>query len=133
MSACVAASVTHPRASRGHQTPRMSLLAFRNVMIMAGRALFPKARSEGRGRLLHRATIQGKADCMKPTADEVVKAFKGLAIAAARARELATDNGKEGLLDDLPRRQKDAVRQHLLEIKTDVETVLRIMTQRNKT
>ncbi len=43
------------------------------------------------------------------------------------------DNGKEGLLDDLPRRQKDAVRQHLLEIKTDVETVLRIMTQRNKT
>ncbi len=70
---------------------------------------------------------------MKLTADDVVKAFKGLAIAAARARELATDNGKEGLLDDLPRRQKDAVRQHLLEIKTDVETVLRIMTQRNKT
>ena len=70
---------------------------------------------------------------MKPTADDVVKAFKGLAIAAARARELATDNGKEDLLDDLPRRQKDAVRQHLLEIKADVEIVLRIMTQRNKT
>lgn len=70
---------------------------------------------------------------MNPTADEVVKAFKGLAIAAARARELATDNGKDALLDDLPRRQKDAVRQHLLEIQADVETVLRIMTQRNKT
>jgi hypothetical protein len=69
---------------------------------------------------------------MKPTADDVVKAFKGLAIAAARARELATDNGKEGLLDHLPRHQKDVVRQHLLEIKADVETVLRIMTQRNK-
>jgi len=51
---------------------------------------------------------------MKPTADDVVKAFKGLAIAAARARELAAANGKQGLLDDLPRRQKDAVRQHLL-------------------
>jgi len=70
---------------------------------------------------------------MKPTADDVVKAFKGLAIAAARARELVTDNGKDALLDDLPRRQKDAVRQHLLEIQTDVETVLRIMTQRSKT
>ena len=70
---------------------------------------------------------------MKPTADDVVKAFKGLAIAAARARALAMDHGKEDLLGDLPRRQKDAVRQHLLEIKTDVETVLRIMTQHNKT
>ena len=70
---------------------------------------------------------------MKPTADDVVKAFKGLAIAAAQARELVTDNGKDALLDDLPRRQKDAVRQHLLEIQTDVETVLRIMTQRSKT
>ena len=70
---------------------------------------------------------------MKPTADDVVKAFKGLAIAAARARELATVHGKEALLDALPRRQQDAVRQHLLEIKTDMETVLRIMTQRNKT
>jgi hypothetical protein len=67
---------------------------------------------------------------MKPTADDVVKAFKGLAIAAARARELATDCGKDALLDGLPRRQKDAVRQHLLEIERDVETVLRIMIQR---
>jgi hypothetical protein len=33
----------------------------------------------------------------------------------------------------MPRRQKDAVRQHLLEIQKDVETVLRIMTQPSKT
>ena len=66
---------------------------------------------------------------MKPTAEDVVKAFKGLAIAAARTRELARSHGKEDLLGDLPRRQKDTVRQHLLEIKADVETVLRIMTK----
>ena len=70
---------------------------------------------------------------MKPTGDDVVQAFKGLAIAASRARELATDNGKEGLLTALPRRQQDAVRQQLLEIKKDVETVLRIMTSQHKT
>lgn len=70
---------------------------------------------------------------MKPTADDTMKAFKGLAIAAARARELATDHGKAGLLSDLPRRQQDAVRQQLLEIKKDVETMLRIMTSQNKT
>lgn len=65
---------------------------------------------------------------MKPTADEIVKAFKGLAIAASRTKELTTTHGKEGLLGDLPRRQQDAIRQHLLEIQSDVETVLRIMT-----
>ena len=70
---------------------------------------------------------------MKPTADHVTKTFKGLAIAAARARELATDSGKDALLDDLPRRQKDAVRQYLLEIEKDIETLLRIMTHRSKT
>ncbi len=68
---------------------------------------------------------------MKPTGDDVVKAFKGLAIAASRARELATNQGKDGLLTDLPRRQQDAVRQQLLEIKKDVETVLRIMTSQH--
>jgi hypothetical protein len=66
---------------------------------------------------------------MMPTADETLKAFKGLAIAASRARELATKCGKEGLLGDLPRRQQDAVRQQLLDIQNDVQTVLRIMTQ----
>lgn len=70
---------------------------------------------------------------MKPTADDVIKTFKGLAIAAARARELATECGRDALLDELPRRQKDAVRQQLLEIEKDIETVLRIMTQRSKT
>ncbi len=69
-----------------------------------------------------RNPVHGKAQGLKPTAEDVVKAFKGLAIAAARARELATSHGKEDLLGDLPRRQKDAVRQHLLEIKADVET-----------
>ena len=54
---------------------------------------------------------------MKPTADDVIKTFRGLAIAAARARELATGCGKDALLDELPRRQKDAVRQYLLEIE----------------
>jgi hypothetical protein len=70
---------------------------------------------------------------MKPMADDIIKAFKGLAIAAARARGLATDHGREGLLSELPRRQQDAVRQHLLDTKKDVETVLRIMTSQNKT
>ena len=70
---------------------------------------------------------------MKPTADDVLKAFKGLAIAAARVRELVTEHGKDNLLGDMPRRQKDAVRQHLLEIQKDVETVVRIMTQPSKT
>ena len=31
---------------------------------------------------------------MKPTGDDVVKAFNGLSIAASRARELATNHGK---------------------------------------
>jgi hypothetical protein len=68
---------------------------------------------------------------MKPNSDDVVKAFKGLAIAAKRARELAAGNGKEQLLQDLPRRQRDTVRQYLLEVESDVNTVLKIMT-RNK-
>jgi hypothetical protein len=41
---------------------------------------------------------------MKPTADDVLKAFKGLAIAAARVRELVTEHGKDNLLGDMPRR-----------------------------
>jgi hypothetical protein len=46
-------------------------------------------------------------------------------------RELAAQHATEDLLADLPRRQKDAVRQHLLEIEKDVATVLRVMTRRN--
>lgn len=70
---------------------------------------------------------------MKPSADDVVKSIKGLALAAARVRELAAQHAAEDLLADLPRRQKDAVRQHLLEIEKDVGTVLRVMTRRNAT
>lgn len=69
---------------------------------------------------------------MRPSADDVVKAIKGLALAAARVRELAALHEAEGLLGDLPRRQKDAVRQHLLEIEKDVGTVLRVLTRPNK-
>ena len=65
---------------------------------------------------------------MKPTSDEVLKTFKGLAIAASRAAEMAKQNDKESLVGKMPRRQQDAVRQQLLEIKADVETILRVMT-----
>lgn len=66
---------------------------------------------------------------MKPTSDEVLKTFKGLAIAAARAAELTKEHDKEALVGKMPRRQQDAVRQQLLEIKADVESVLRVMTE----
>jgi hypothetical protein len=69
---------------------------------------------------------------MRPSADDVVKAIKGLALAAARVRELAAQHETGDLLGDLPRRQKDAVRQHLLEIEKDVGTVLRVLTRPNK-
>jgi len=69
---------------------------------------------------------------MKPTADEVVKAFKGLAIAAARAKGLAKEHGREKLLGNLNRRKQDAVRQHLLEIETDVQSLVQVMTGKNK-
>ena len=65
---------------------------------------------------------------MKPTQDEVLKTFKGLAIAASRAAALAKENGKEVLVGKLPRRQQDAVRQQLLEIQHDIDTMMRIMT-----
>lgn len=65
---------------------------------------------------------------MKPAGDEVTKSFKGLAIAAARAKDLAKQHGKEKLLANLPRRQQDAIRQQLLEIESDVLTVMKIMT-----
>jgi hypothetical protein len=70
---------------------------------------------------------------MKPSASDVMKTFQGLAIAAARARELAVNHGKDGLLGTMPRHQKDAVRQHLLDIEKDVATVLRTMTGTGKT
>lgn len=69
---------------------------------------------------------------MKPKSDDVIKVFKGLAIAAKRARELTSGHSKEQLLADLPRRQKDVVRQQLLEIESDVHAVLQMMTGKTK-
>lgn len=65
---------------------------------------------------------------MKVAADDVVKAFRGLAIAASRAKSLAKEHGKEKLLENLARRQQDTVRQHLLEIDVDVKSIIEIMT-----
>jgi hypothetical protein len=69
---------------------------------------------------------------MKPSADDVLKTFKGLAIASARARELASDHGRDQLLADLPRRQQDMVRQQLLEIKKDIAALFKIMSPNDK-
>lgn len=69
---------------------------------------------------------------MKIAADDVVKAFRGLAIAAARAKAMADEHGKENLLANLTRRQQDTVRQHLLEIKTDVQATISIMSKSSK-
>jgi len=65
---------------------------------------------------------------MKANGDEVAKTIKGLAIAAARAKDLARTHGKEKLVGKLPRRQQDAIRQQLLDIESDVKTLLQIMT-----
>lgn len=65
---------------------------------------------------------------MKLNSDDVSKAFKGLAIAAARAKQLVKEHGKEKLLSDLPRRQRDTIRPQLLDIESDMQTVLDIMT-----
>ena len=67
---------------------------------------------------------------MKVSADDVVKAFRGLAIAAARAKGMAKEHGKEKLVGSLARRQQDSVRQHLLEIEADVQTLVKIMTSK---
>lgn len=68
----------------------------------------------------------------KPKADDVVKVFKGLAIAAARAKTMASEHGRETLRGSLSRHQQDAVRQSLLEIETNIATVLQIMTESRK-
>ena len=65
---------------------------------------------------------------MKVNGDEVSKAFKGLAIAAARTKDLVKEHGKENLIGKLPRRQQDSIRQQLLDIESDVRTVMQIMT-----
>ena len=64
----------------------------------------------------------------KPNSEEVVKVFKGLAIAAGRAKTMTSDFGKDAIRDSLSRRQQDAVRQSLLDIEADVQAVLQTMT-----
>ena len=65
----------------------------------------------------------------KPKADDVVKVFKGLAIAAARARSLVDDFDRDSLRDSLSRHQQDGVRQNLLDVEKDVARVLAVMTR----
>lgn len=65
----------------------------------------------------------------KPNSDEVVKIFKGLSIAAGRAKTLTSDFGKDAIRESLSRRQQDAVRQSLLDIENDVKAVLQTMTK----
>ncbi len=65
----------------------------------------------------------------KPKADDVAKVFKGLAIAAARARSMADDFGRDSLRKSLSRHQQDAIRQNLLDVEKDVARVLAVMTR----
>ena len=65
----------------------------------------------------------------KPKPDEVVKIFKGLAIASSRAKALTDEHGREKLRGSLSRHQQDAVRQSLLDIERDIASVLKIMTK----
>lgn len=65
----------------------------------------------------------------KPKPDEVAKVFKGLAIAAARAKAMSEEHGRDTLRNSLSRHQQDAVRQSLLDIENDIATVLKIMTK----
>jgi len=67
---------------------------------------------------------------MKSTPDEILKAFKGLAIAAARARELAESGGKEGLVRGMARRQEDTLRQHVIDIAKDVDAIVKAFQNR---
>ncbi|MFK7821129.1 MAG: hypothetical protein AB8G99_20605 [Planctomycetaceae bacterium] len=68
----------------------------------------------------------------KPKADDVVKIFKGLAIAASRAQSLAKEFGRETLRESLSRHQQDAVRQSLLDVENDIASLLKIMTKPKK-
>ncbi len=65
----------------------------------------------------------------KPKSDEVVKIFKGLAIAASRAKAMAEEFGRDQIRESLSRHQQDGVRQSLLDVERDIEIVLGIMTK----
>lgn len=64
---------------------------------------------------------------MKVTPDEVMKAFKGLGLSVARVREMAEEQGRDGLFRGMPRRQEDAIRQLLLDASRDLESITRIV------
>lgn len=68
----------------------------------------------------------------KPKADEILKAFKGLAMAASRAKAMASEHGREKLRESLSRHQQDALRQSLLDLENDVASILKIMTKTGK-
>lgn len=61
---------------------------------------------------------------MKITPDEVTKAFRGLAIAASRTREMVDAQGKQGLVSGMPRRQADAIRQFVLDAHRDIDRIV---------
>ena len=67
---------------------------------------------------------------MRVTPDDVLKAFKGLAIAAARARELLDAHGKEGLVRSMLRRQEDTLRQHVIDTSADVDVIIKAFESR---
>ena len=68
----------------------------------------------------------------KPKSDDVVKVFKGLAIAASRARALTDEFGRDAIRGSLSRHQQDAVRQSLLDVENDVAAILKVMTKSGK-
>ena len=69
---------------------------------------------------------------MKSNSEEIANSIKGLAVAAARVRDQVKGSDKEKLLGDMPRRQRDIVRQQLLEIESDVATIVCTLTPANK-
>lgn len=64
---------------------------------------------------------------MKVTPDEVIKAFKGLGMSIARVREMAEEQGREGLFRGMPRRQEDSIRQVLLDATRDLDRITRVV------
>lgn len=87
------------------------------------------SRDKGNTRLSHPAYVVTPKR-MKTSPDDVLKSFKGLAIAAARARELAEAGGKEGLVRGMVRRQEDTLRQHLIDASKDVDAIVKVFQNR---
>ncbi|MDA0658617.1 MAG: hypothetical protein O2931_02005 [Planctomycetota bacterium] len=70
---------------------------------------------------------------MKTSPDDVLKSFKGLAIAAARVRELVETAGKETLVRGMVRRQEDTLRQHLIDASKDIDATVKAFQNRPAT